>query len=86
MQSHLIRKSKERAEFLQEFQRRHRACLENTWILKPSGGAHGDDIVVMNEADDIVNFLDARQTEIACTPWVVQKYHGVRDYPTLSYP
>merc|ERR1719235_1202552 len=63
----------ERSEFVQEYRRRQDAGLDNTWILKPSGGAHGDDIVVMRGEDDILKFLKMQQ-EAGRGAWVVQKY------------
>jgi tubulin--tyrosine ligase len=60
----------ERNEFLAEYKRREHEGLDNTWILKPSGGAHGDDIIVKRNGDDILNFIEAAGS----TSWVVQKY------------
>jgi tubulin--tyrosine ligase len=68
------KKSQEQTEFITEYRRRRDANLENTWILKPSGGAHGDDIVVLNDETDILSFLDAQKLEAGGTAWVLQKY------------
>jgi tubulin--tyrosine ligase len=68
------KKCQERAEFIKEYRQRHEDGRENTWILKPSGGAHGDDIVIMNKEEDITKFLDSQSSEAGSTPWVVQKY------------
>lgn len=62
-------KLKERNEFLAEYDRRENEGLDNTWILKPSGGAHGDGIRVMRDVNDILTVLDN-----AGSSWVVQKY------------
>lgn len=69
------KKHQERTELIQEYRRRRQEGLENTWILKPSGGAHGDNIVVMNKEEDILRFLDEQQqSDAGIAPWVVQKY------------
>lgn len=64
-------KLQERKEFQAEYARRKCEGVDNTWILKPSGGAHGDDIVVMRDDSEILAFLDQRASAAG---WVVQKY------------
>eukprot|EP00927_Polykrikos_kofoidii_P060776 TRINITY_DN55693_c0_g1_i1.p1 TRINITY_DN55693_c0_g1~~TRINITY_DN55693_c0_g1_i1.p1 ORF type:complete len:461 (+),score=85.76 TRINITY_DN55693_c0_g1_i1:89-1384(+) len=61
---------REQDEFVAEFARRSKEGLDNTWILKPSGGAHGDDIEVMNNLTSILEFLESAGN----TAWIVQKY------------
>jgi tubulin--tyrosine ligase len=66
------RENSERDEFTAEYARRAEAGLDNTWILKPSDGAKGESIVVMDDRDAILAFLDAK--DAGSIAWVVQKY------------
>jgi len=45
---------------------------KNIWILKPTRGSKGDQIVCMNDIKKIVIFLDGKHECNEC--WVVQKY------------
>ena len=47
--------------------------MDNTWILKRTDGAHGDDIMLMDSKADILDFLDA-QEDPKTPAWLVQKY------------
>ena len=54
---------------------RHAEEGRRTWILKPSDGGKGKDIVIMDSLPDILHFLDDRpRTGRGSVPWVVQKY------------
>ena len=47
----------------------------NVWILKPSDGAHGRDIVIMDDFDEIVDFIE--KFDKGTPPWVAQRYINV---------
>jgi tubulin--tyrosine ligase len=54
---------------------RHAEKGRRTWILKPSDGGKGKDIVIMDSLPGILHFLDDRpRTGRGSVPWVVQKY------------
>ena len=66
----------ERAAFEAEFARRAADASDgsrNVWILKPSGGGCGDDIVVEDDVAKIGAFLDTLDPAKS-EPWVVSKY------------
>tara|TARA_B110000208_G_scaffold188873_1_gene249334 strand:- start:1695 stop:3200 length:1506 start_codon:yes stop_codon:yes gene_type:complete len=66
----------ERALFEAEYARRAADASDssaNVWILKPSGGGCGDDIVVESDVAKIGAFLDALNPAKS-EPWVVSKY------------
>ncbi len=59
-------------EFRTAFESSSKSGKSNVWILKPSDGAHGRDIVIMDDYDEIIDFLE--KFEKGTPPWVVQRY------------
>ena len=64
----------ERAQFKMAFEDREKKLgpKNNLWILKPSDGSKGRNIIVLDNVDDIINHVDDQKA--GSIAWVVQEY------------
>ena len=62
----------EKALFVEAYERNTAAGTSNVWILKPSDGGKGNGILVKDDLQDILGWVE--QQEEGSISWVVQKY------------